>query len=152
MVLGPSRFELWYEEHVPDDKPVSVRRQAGAAIIHLGRTLLPGSSDLPGSVAERAAPPPLFGLAPHGVCPAGPIARTRGALLPHHFTLTLSGGIFSVALSVDAASPRRPPAVSRHVALRRPDFPPTLIGRAIACPARIPGMIVAHLTVLISEC
>jgi len=32
--------------------------------------LLDGSSDLPGSLAERAAPPPLFGLAPRGACPA----------------------------------------------------------------------------------
>ena len=44
------------------------------AVIPLGRTLLPGSSDLPGSKAERAAPPPLFGLAPRGVYPAIRIA------------------------------------------------------------------------------
>ena len=40
--------------------------------------------------------------------------RPRGALLPHHFTLTLNpktkGGIFSVALSL--GSP--PPAINRH--------------------------------------
>ena len=46
--------------------------------------------------------------------------QQRGALLPHHFTLTSSaGGIFSVALSVGS----RRPAVSRHPALRSPDFP-----------------------------
>src|SRR5205807_2843518 len=40
---------------------------------HLGRPLLNGSSDLPGSSKGRAAPPPLFGLAPRGVYPAGGI-------------------------------------------------------------------------------
>ena len=56
---------------LPDYKPVSVPLRA--AVIHLGRTLLTGSSDLPGSRAGRAAPPPLFGLAPRGVFPAGRI-------------------------------------------------------------------------------
>ena len=61
---------------------------------------------------------------------AGPTRlRAAGALLPHHFTLTPSapasgetfmrGRYLSVALSV--GSPR--PAVSRHPALRSPDFP-----------------------------
>src|SRR5262249_54171098 len=53
-------------------KPVSVPLRA--AIIPLGRPSLDGSSDLPGSLAERAAPPPLFGLAPRGVCTAVRIA------------------------------------------------------------------------------
>jgi hypothetical protein len=57
---------------LPGYKPVSVPLRA--AVIHLGRTSLPGSSDLPGSKTERTAPPPLFGLAPRGVCPAGRIA------------------------------------------------------------------------------
>src|SRR5580658_6606283 len=86
--------------------------------IHLGQASLPGSSDLPESLTERAAPPPLFGLAPHGVYPAGARYRGRGALLPHLFTLTLrprreahpKGGTFSVALSVKPAlsEPPRP--------------------------------------------
>ena len=46
--------------------------------------------------------------------------RPRGALLPHHFTLTDKvGGIFSAALSVDS----RPPGVTWHSALWSPDFP-----------------------------
>ena len=53
---------------MPDCKPVSVPLRAIA--IRLGRTLLDGSSDLPGSLTKRAASPPLFGLAPRGVCPA----------------------------------------------------------------------------------
>ena len=59
----------------------------------------------------------------------------RGALLPHHFTLTIKsmwvrpfaltpyktyGGIFSAALSVGS----RPPGVTWHFALWSPDFPP----------------------------
>jgi len=42
----------------------------------------------PELVTERAAPGPLFGLAPHGVCPASEHYCRRGALLPHLFTLT----------------------------------------------------------------
>ena len=49
----------------------------------------------------------------------------RGALLPHHFTLTglTAGGIFSAALSVGS----RPPGVTWHPAQRSPDFPPGLL-------------------------
>ncbi len=59
-----------------------------------------------------ASMPPLFGLAPGGVCHAARRCRERGALLPHLFTLTRAdaGGLFSVALSL--GSP--PAAVSRH--------------------------------------
>ena len=49
--------------------------------------------------------------------------QSRGALLPHHFTLTCAlrriGGIFSVALSVGS----RLPGVTWHPALWSPDFP-----------------------------
>jgi len=80
-----------------------------AAAIHLGQPLLAGSSDLPESRTERAAPPPLFGLAPRGVYPAGPDYSGRGALLPHLFTLTPKrGGMFSVALSVKPGLPDPP--------------------------------------------
>jgi hypothetical protein len=84
--------------------------------IHLGQASLPGSSNLPESLTERAAPPLLFGLAPHGVYPAGTNYSGRGALLPHLFTLTpdtsskarATGGIFSVALSVKLALSKPP--------------------------------------------
>ncbi len=62
---------LTIDGKLPDYKPVSVPFRA--AVIRLGRTLLSSSSDLPGSLAGRAAPPPLFGLAPRGVFPAGGI-------------------------------------------------------------------------------
>ncbi len=65
---------------------------------------------------------PLFGLAPSGVYPASPVTRRTGALLPHHFTLTLPkrGGILSVALAF--ALPRL--HVMEHPALWCSDFPP----------------------------
>ena len=79
--------------------------------------------------AARASSKPrasLFGLAPGGVCRAAECCHRRGALLPHHFTLTVAsfrrrlGGLLSVALSVGS----RPPGVTWHLALRSPDFPP----------------------------
>ena len=52
--------------------------------------------------------------------------QPRGALLPHHFTLTSNaGGLFSAALSVGS----RLPEVIWHFALWSPDFPQ----RAYAC-------------------
>ena len=86
---------------LPDCKPVSVPLRA--AIIPLGRPLLAGSSDLPGSSLGRAVPPPLFGLAPRGVFPAGGITpaavRSYRTISPLPRT-EVRGGIFSVALSV----------------------------------------------------
>ena len=55
----------------PGYKPVSVPLRA--IVIPLGRPLLNGSSNLPGSKTQRAAAPPLFGLAPRGVFPANAI-------------------------------------------------------------------------------
>ena len=62
---------LTAKRSLPDYKPVSVPLRA--TVIRLGRALLPGSSDLPESRTERAAPPLLFGLAPRGVYPASRI-------------------------------------------------------------------------------
>jgi hypothetical protein len=125
--------------------------------IHLGQASLPGSSDLPESLTERAAPPLLFGLAPHGVYPAGADYSGRGALLPHLFTLTpdtgskarATGGIFSVALSVKPAlsEPPRPLAgmlpygdrtflpagESKSATERPPVYRPRFIVAAIWC-------------------
>jgi len=63
----------------------------------------------------------LFGLAPGGVYLATDCYQPRGALLPHHFTLTglSSGGMLSVALAVGS----RPPGVTWRPALWSPDFP-----------------------------
>src|SRR5438067_4684301 len=64
-----------------------------------------------------AALPPLFGLAPGGVCRATPVARgavrsyrTVSPLPAGRLSAACTGGLFSVALSL--GSP--PPAVSRH--------------------------------------
>ena len=94
----------------------------GAAIISLGRRLPDASSGL--TRALRAGHPIalLFDLAPGGVCRAGAVTRAAGELLPHRFTLTAlaSGGLFSVALSVELP----PLGVTQHPALWSPDFPP----------------------------
>ena len=115
-IIGRDTFEKVCEKDAmkecsPDCKPVSVPRKA--AIIPLGKALLPSSSNLPGSQTQRAAAPPLFGLAPRGVYHADRIAaaavrsyRTFSPLPSAHST---AGGIFSVALSVGAGlnlSPR----------------------------------------------
>ena len=111
-----------------DYKPVFVPLRAIA--IRLRRTLLHGSSDLPGSLTERAAPPPLFGLAPRGVCPA--IRITPDAVRSYRTFSPLP--MFSptgpkhrrfVFCGTFRESPFEgpPPAVSRHAALWRPDFP-----------------------------
>lgn len=52
--------------------------------------------------------------------------QSRGALLPHHFTLTCAvlPRPSAVMLSVPLSVASRRPAVSRHSALRSPDFPP----------------------------
>ena len=63
------------------NKPSSVRRvkrasrrwPARGGIISLGPTLLPASCGLPGIQTARAAPHPLFGLAPGWVCRATPV-------------------------------------------------------------------------------
>jgi len=85
-----------------------------AAVIPLGPPLLTGSSDRPGSQAERATPSsPIWSCSAWGLpCHSG--YPERGALLPHLFTLagrvTAAGGMFSVALSVKRAlsAPPRP--------------------------------------------
>ena len=98
-----------------------------AVIICLGLTLPAASSDLPESLAKRAASPLLFGLSPGGVYQAAAVAGGTGELLPRLFTLTseTGGGVFSVALSL--GSP--PLGVTQHPALWSPDFPRALARR-----------------------
>ena len=99
--LSLRRGPLESGKRLPDYKPVSVPLRA--TVIPLDRPLLTGSSDLPGSLAGRAVPPPLFGLAPRGVFPAGGITpaavRSYRTISPLPQVST-RGGIFSVALSV----------------------------------------------------
>ena len=147
-VANHSATGLWKlpaSEGLPGYKPVSVPLRA--AVIPLGPALLPGSSDLPESRAERAAPPLLFGLAPRGVFPARPgLLQPRCALTaPFHPYLQerpwrryIFCGTFR-----ETRFERAPPAVSRHAALWRPDFPPAtrvLTRAASDCPPGRPRL------------
>jgi hypothetical protein len=96
---------------------------AAVTVIPLGRSLLIGSSDLPGSLARRAgthgrrlAPssiPSLFGLAPCGVCPASSITaravrsyRTFSPL-PWVFQLKAVYFLWHCPSSHSSAAPKR---------------------------------------------
>jgi hypothetical protein len=70
-----------------ESRPIS--RVLSGAIIHLGLLSPASSSDLPEDTAGRDIVF-LFGLAPGGVFHATNCYQLRGALLPHHFTLTRS--------------------------------------------------------------
>ena len=106
---------------LPGCKPVSVPLRA--AVIHLGRALLPGSSDLPGSKTERTAPPPLFGLAPRGVCTARRIAPSAVRSYRTFSPLPRERRSIFCCTFREKRFKRIPPAVSRHAVLWRPDFP-----------------------------
>ena len=103
----------------------AISRVLSSTTIHLGQLSPAASSNLPGSPfgtdGGQTAPTPLFGLAPGGVYRAASCCQSRGALLPHLFTLTdpRVGGIFSVALSMGS----RPPGVTWRPVRRSPDFP-----------------------------
>ena len=106
----------------------------GVAVIHLGQTLLPGSSDLPGSKTERTAPPPLFGLAPRGVCLAGRIAPSAVRSYRTISPLPRERRYIFCCTFREKRFERIPPAVSRHAVLWRPDFP-LLVSGATTRPA-----------------
>ena len=119
-------------------RPIS--RVLSKTVIHLGCASPHTSSSQPGNTmrATRSAicrSSPIWPCFEWGL-PCHPRYRKRGALLPHHFTLTGAeerhlGGVFSVALSVGS----RPPGVTWHSALRSPDFPPRRL------PQRLPGRL-----------
>ena len=62
--------------------------------------------------------PPLFGLAPGGVYLAKVCYQTRGALLPHLFTLTARKARRFVSVALSLGLP--PPDVIRHRVLMEP--------------------------------
>jgi len=146
-------------------KPSSVSPEdPGTVTIPLARALLPGSSDLPGSI-ERATlkRSPIRSCTGWGL-PCQPCHQGRGELLPRLFTLTRRGqglGVKSYSLQVKSKtshsslltpySRRRraggmfsvalslgspPVAVSDHPALWSSDFPPAarFTWRAITRP------------------
>ena len=116
------RLAVFTKGGLPGCKPVSVPLRA--AVIHLGRALLPGSSDLPGSKTERTAPPPLFGLAPRGVCTARRIAPSAVRSYRTFSPLPRERRYIFCCTFREKRFKRIPPAVSRHAVLWRPDFPP----------------------------
>ena len=70
------------------NKELAISRVLSRAIIHLGSLSPACSSSLPESSASYTIGS-LFGLAPSGVYLAMACYHPCGALLPHHFTLTL---------------------------------------------------------------
>jgi len=105
-------------------QPIS--RVLSWTVIHLDPRSLEGSSDLtrvqrgPRFIqSKRLNRTPIWSCSKRGL-PCHCCCQQRGALLPHHFTLTEKiGGIFSVALSVDF---HLPDVIWRFV-LWSPDFP-----------------------------
>jgi hypothetical protein len=123
------------------------------AVIHLGRQLPAGSSNLPGDSASRAIAP-LFGLAPDGVCRAASVTRSAVGSYPavlrppaplrartvspspdptpgspgerNFASLRTRSRIAAIGrlFSVALSIASRRPVVNRHPALRSPDFPP----------------------------
>src|SRR3712207_6557293 len=79
------------------------------------------------SVADRTSPASIFGLAPGGVYPAGPVTRTAVRSYRTFSPLPApaatgaggAGGMFSVALSLSL----RTVGVTHHRVLWSPDFP-----------------------------
>jgi hypothetical protein len=83
----------------------AISRVLSSTTIHLGQSSPTASSNLPGSPFGTdggqhpntpiggvvRCPTPLFGLAPGGVYRAANCYQSRGALLPHLFTLTNRG-------------------------------------------------------------
>jgi len=138
------------------------------AAIHLGHGLLRSSSSQPGRLGQNnpaipasgSGAPPLFGLAPGGVCHADVVTNSPGALLPHPFTLACEttlrtrlsiGGILSVALSLGFVRRFRRAGVTRHpcfmepgLSSRQPQFPvaiPQLPGPLAGAPiVRVPAL------------
>ncbi len=133
-------------------KPGSVRILRCGTVIPLGHALLRASRDQPGRRGERPPDaardrnreptlPPLFGLAPGGVCPAAAVA---GSAVRSCRTVSplpagwpgcpgsRAGGLFSVALSL--GSP--PPAVSRHRSFVEPGLSSTTPGATLSGNSR----------------
>ena len=96
MTILTSVFDIWLLKRQTACKPGSVPRPA-AKDGHSSGTPVARRLARPTRAATREhagrrpcrpmPPPPLFGLAPGGVCRAASVAGGRGALLPHRFTL-----------------------------------------------------------------
>lgn len=87
-------------------------------IIPLGPPLPTGSGSQPGDLERAARIAPLSGLAPDGVCLAGPVTRAAGALLPHPFNLTNDPRGGRPGLHLQALGDRSPRALQRATRTR----------------------------------
>src|SRR5258708_39009668 len=117
-----------FKTGLPDYKPVSVPPVAGRRQpFLLAGDHSPAPATYPEVVTERAAPPPLFGLAPHGVCPASRITaaavRSYRTISPLPSHANAARRYIFCATFRKARFERTLPAVSRPAALGRPDFP-----------------------------
>ncbi|MEN9581505.1 MAG: hypothetical protein RJA70_4514 [Pseudomonadota bacterium] len=129
-------------------KPGSVvTLQRVTAFIHLGCRLLCSSSNLPEGSDEPSSSAFLSGLAPSGVCQAEDVTIFAVGSYPTVSPLpgqdrSPPGGLFSVALSSRSPSP----GVTRHSALRSPDFPPALLAERQRTPLLPPGYLAFAVT------
>ena len=122
--------------HKRATRPISrvlyrARMGSAATAIHLGR-LLPGvSCDQPGRLIWKrdwrmlAAAPPLFGLAPGGVCRASPVTRTAVRSYRTLSPLPRNSEAVCFLWQCPWGRPRR--RLSGTVLPRSPDFPPCLL-------------------------
>ena len=145
------RFGLWDAEGMvgrltprcwlPDYKPVSVPFGGGS---HSSRPRIAGRLKRPTRESDGAgrSSSPIWSCSAWGL-PCQRDCSRRGALLPHHFTLTLNeqGGIFSVALSVSVSGPR--PLAGTPPYGDRTFLPRILAEPGGDCPSGSPHHIVA---------
>ncbi len=139
ILLRPPRERRGRKMQVCKPNSVCSVQRTEEAAISLGRGLLLGSSDLPGSNSplarrvKRAASPPLFGLAPDGVCPAPLVAD--GAVSSYlaisplpletagHASGRPSGRYrFCDTFRASGLGAGNPPLFTGHPALRSSDF------------------------------
>ena len=111
-------------------RPIS--RVLSRTVIHLGPPSPTASSDLPESTAGHGIAF-LFGLAPGGVYLAAACYHLRGALLPHHFTLTPITGRYPFCCTFRGLAPPR-----RYLAPCPAEPGLSSPGRT---PARLPGWL-----------
>ena len=138
---------LFFTRDVPVSRVLSPRE--GVTVISLGRRFPDASCSLPGTRAMRAASRARLPCGARRFAPSSPIwpcsgwgfqcpgrRRPGGGLLPRLFTLTAAGRpAEAVCFLLHFPWPlSRPPGVTRHPALRSPDFPPTLHACATVRP------------------
>lgn len=113
-------------------KPDSVSRRSGTAIICL-------CDQNPGFKRREQRLIPYLVLLREGLALTEGIASAPGGLLPRHFTLTLAGGILSVALSVQRGyGPAVPPFQAAHCLVESGSSSPA----AGTGPGRLSGLFV----------